>query len=44
MTKTQALERREMEEKVFAEEVERIQRTNEHLKISLEGMLSAPKK
>jgi hypothetical protein len=33
-----------MEEKAHAEEVERLMRTNEHLKTSLETMLSAPKK
>mmetsp|Transcript_35623 Transcript_35623/g.33780 ORF Transcript_35623/g.33780 Transcript_35623/m.33780 type:complete len:236 (+) Transcript_35623:189-896(+) len=44
ITQSRSLERREAEEKTFAEEVERIQRTNEHLKVSLESMLSAPKK
>jgi len=43
-TQTKALERREAEEKAFQEEVERITKTNEHLKSSLEAMLSAPKK
>ena len=37
-------EKRDMEEKVHADEVERIQRTNDQLKTSLESLLSAPKK
>ena len=36
--------KRETEEKAHMDEVERITRTNEQLKASLEGMLSAPKK
>ena len=44
MTQTRANEKREAEEKLHAEEVERIMRTNEQLKTSLETMLSAPKK
>lgn len=43
-TQQRALEKREQEEKVHAEEVERLTRTNEQLKTSLETMLSAPKK
>ncbi len=39
-----AQERREAEEKVHNEDVERIQRTNDQLKTSLENLLSAPKK
>jgi len=39
-----AIEKRESEEKAHAEEIERIQKTNEQLKSSLESMLSAPKK
>lgn len=41
---SKATERREMEEKVHLEDVERITRTNEQLKSTLEAMLSAPKK
>lgn len=41
---TRAIEKREAEERVHSEEVERIMRTNEQLKTSLETMLSAPKK
>ncbi len=37
-------EKRDMEEKVHCDEVERIQRTNDQLKASLESLLSAPKK
>lgn len=44
MTQARANEKREAEEKLHAEEVERIMRTNEQLKTSLETMLSAPKK
>lgn len=43
-TQVRALEKREAEEKAHAEEVERIQKTNEQLKTTLETMLSAPKK
>eukprot|EP01039_Chlorochromonas_danica_P009358 gene9358-10333_t len=43
-TQARAIERREAEEKAHAEEVERLMRTNEQLKTSLETMLSAPKK
>jgi hypothetical protein len=39
-----AAAKRESEEKAHAEEVERISKTNEQLKASLESMLSAPKK
>ena len=39
-----ALEKRQAEEKAHAEEVERIQKTNEQMKATLETMLSAPKK
>lgn len=44
MTQARATEKREIEEKTHAEEVERLTRTNEQLKTSLETMLSAPKK
>eukprot|EP01031_Cornospumella_fuschlensis_P028130 gene28130-33968_t len=44
MTQARALEKREAEERAHAEEVERLMRTNEQLKVSLETMLSAPKK
>jgi len=43
-TQTRAAERRETEEKAHIEEVERVQKTNEQLKASLEALLSAPKK
>lgn len=43
-TQQRAAERRDAEEKAHMEEVERIQKTNEQLKTSLETMLSAPKK
>ncbi|KAJ1430648.1 sporangia induced 28 kDa inner dynein arm light chain [Ochromonadaceae sp. CCMP2298] len=43
-TLARSVKRREAEEKVHAEEVERIMKTNEQLKSSLETMLSAPKK
>jgi len=43
-TQARAAERRDTEEKAHMEEVERIQKTNEQLKTSLETMLSAPKK
>jgi dynein light intermediate chain len=39
-----AQERRDGEEKLHNEDVERIQRTNDQLKTSLENLLSAPKK
>ena len=39
-----AASKQETEEKVHAEEVERISKTNDQLKTSLESMLSAPKK
>jgi dynein light intermediate chain, axonemal len=39
-----AAEKREIEEKAHAEEVDRLLKTNEQLKASLETMLSAPKK
>lgn len=44
LTLARAVEKREAEEKAHAEEVERLMRTNEQLKTSLETMLSAPKK
>lgn len=44
MTVARASEKREIEEKTHAEEVDRLMRTNEQLKSSLEAMLSAPKK
>lgn len=37
-------EKRDAEEKIHCDEVERIQRTNDQLKTSLESLLSAPKK
>eukprot|EP01035_Chromulina_nebulosa_P019612 gene19612-25519_t len=43
-TTAKAMERRELEEKAHTEEVERIHRTNDQLKTSLETLLSAPKK
>jgi dynein light intermediate chain len=43
-SKENANERRETEEKVHNEDVERIMRTNDQLKTSLENLLSAPKK
>eukprot|EP01038_Epipyxis_sp_PR26KG_P015925 gene15925-21605_t len=43
-TQQKTAEKREAEEKLHAEEVDKIQRTNEQLKTSLETMLSAPKK
>lgn len=43
-TLARSVEKRDAEEKVHAEEVDRILRTNEQLKTSLETMLSAPKK
>mmetsp|Transcript_24183 Transcript_24183/g.40391 ORF Transcript_24183/g.40391 Transcript_24183/m.40391 type:complete len:233 (+) Transcript_24183:220-918(+) len=43
-TQARAVQKREAEEKVHAEEVERLTKTNEQLKTSLESMLSAPKK
>lgn len=43
-TQARSAEKRDAEEKAHLEEVERIQKTNEQLKTSLETMLSAPKK
>lgn len=43
-TMARAQEKRGSEEKVHADEVERIQKTNGQLRTSLESMLSAPKK
>eukprot|EP01033_Poteriospumella_lacustris_P008360 gene8360-6033_t len=43
-TVNRAREKREAEEKAHSDEVERLQKTNEQLKTSLETMLSAPKK
>jgi len=43
-TLTRAAEKREADEKSHAEEVERIQRSNDQVKLSLETLLSAPKK
>ena len=43
-TSVRTQEKREADEKNHLEEVERIQRTNEQLKTTLEGLLSAPKK
>jgi len=43
-TQTRANEKREADEKSHQEDVERVQRTNEQLKTSLENILSAPKK
>ena len=42
--KAESLQRRETEERVHLDEVERIQKNNEHLKSQLEAILSAPKK
>ena len=39
-----ATEKRETEEKQHADDIERIQRTNEQLKTSLENLLAAPSK
>ena len=44
LTQQRALEKRESEETAHREEVERIQKTNDQLKSTLESMLSAPKK
>ena len=44
LTISRAAERRDADEKAHIEEVERIHRTNEQLKTSLEALLSAPKK
>ena len=41
---SRASERRESEEKIHNDEVERIQRTNDQLKTSLEALLSTPKR
>ena len=43
-TISRASEKRNAEEKAHADEVERIQKTNEQLRSSLETMLAAPKK
>ena len=43
-SQTKAKERRENEEKIHQEDVERVQRSNDQLKTSLENLLSAPKK
>lgn len=43
-TSVRTQEKREADEKNHLEEVERVQRTNEQLKTTLEGLLSAPKK
>jgi dynein light intermediate chain len=43
-TSERTKEKREAEEKNHLEEVERIQKTNDQLKATLEGLLSAPKK
>lgn len=44
VTQQRAVEKRESEEGAHKEEVERIQKTNDQLKTTLEAMLSAPKK
>jgi dynein light intermediate chain len=44
VTSQRAIEKREVEEVAHKEEVDRIQRTNDQLKSSLEAMLCAPKK
>jgi len=44
LTQQRAIEKREAEEAAHREEVERIQKTNDQLKTTLESMLSAPKK
>jgi dynein light intermediate chain, axonemal len=44
LTQQRAVEKRETEEASHREEVERIQKTNDQLKTTLESMLSAPKK
>ena len=41
---SRASERRESEEKIHNDEVERVQRTNDQLKTSLEALLSTPKR
>lgn len=43
-SKQKAHERREADEKAHADDVERVQRTNDQMKNSLENLLSAPKK
>ncbi len=43
-SQTKTKERRESEEKIHQEDVERVQRSNDQLKTSLENLLSAPKK
>ena len=42
--KAESLQKREADERAHLEEVDRIQKNNEHLKQQLETMLSAPKK
>ena len=42
--KADSLQKREADERAHLEEVDRIQKNNEHLKQQLETMLSAPKK
>lgn len=44
LTQQRAVEKRDAEETAHREEVERIQKTNDQLKTTLESMLSAPKK
>ena len=43
-SQAKAQERRDAEEKLHNDDVERIQRTNDQLKVSLENLLAAPKK
>ena len=43
-TLSRAAEKREAEDKAHRDEVERIHKTNEQLKTTLEALLSAPKK
>lgn len=43
-SKAKSQERRDAEEKLHNDDVERIQRTNDQLKVSLENLLAAPKK
>lgn len=44
VTQQRSVEKRDAEEATHKEEVDRIQKTNEQLKTTLETMLSAPKK
>ncbi len=44
VTQQRSVEKRESEESAHKEEVDRIQKTNDQLKTTLEAMLSAPKK